>query len=81
MPGGVEVNILKKFIPDLCKECSLFVHHTNHSLRAIAIYERSERKRATYQDLLEAGREAGNRTEILTVKVGSQGMLAPSVQW
>lgn len=28
----VGVNMLKKFIPDLCKEASLLVHYTNHSL-------------------------------------------------
>ena len=32
-----------------------------------------ERKRAKYQDLVEAGRETGYRTELLTVEVGSRG--------
>ena len=29
-----------------------------------------ERKRAKYHDLVEAGREAGYRTELLTIEVG-----------
>ena len=40
----VGVNTLKNFIPNLCKESSLSVHYTNHSLRATAItrmYEHS----------------------------------------
>ena len=38
----------------------------------------AERKRAKYQDLVEAGRAAGYKTELITVEVGSQGMLDPS---
>ena len=37
-----------------------------------------ERKRAKYQDLVEAGRAAGYRTELITVEVGSRGMLCVS---
>lgn len=42
------------------------------------IAEARERKRTKYQDLLEAGRAAGYKTELLTVEVGSRGMLASS---
>ena len=35
-------------------------------------------KRAKYQDLVEAGRAAGYRTELITVEVGSRGMLGSS---
>ena len=34
-----------------------------------------QRKRAKYQDLVEAGDAAGFRTELITVEVGSRGML------
>ena len=37
-----------------------------------------ERKRAKYQDLVEAGRAAGFKTELITVEVGSRGMMDPS---
>ena len=40
--------------------------------------EARERKRSKYQDLLEAGRAAGYRSKLLTVEVGSRGMLSPS---
>ena len=40
--------------------------------------EARSRKRAKYQDLLEAGRAAGYKTELLTIEVGSRGMLTPS---
>ena len=40
--------------------------------------EARERKRAKYQDLVEAGRAAGYKTELITVEVGSRGMLDPS---
>ena len=33
------------------------------------------RKRAKYFDLVEAGRAAGYKTELITVEVGSRGML------
>ena len=36
------------------------------------------RKRAKYYDLVQAGRAAGYRTELLTVEVGSRGMLSVS---
>ena len=37
------------------------------------------RKRGKYHDLVEAGRAAGYRTELITVEVGSRGMLGDSV--
>jgi hypothetical protein len=37
-----------------------------------------ELKKAKYQDLVEAGRAAGYRTELITVEVGSRGMLGSS---
>ena len=37
------------------------------------------RKRAKYHDLVEAGSAAGYRTELITVEVGSRGMLGDSV--
>ena len=40
--------------------------------------EAKKRKKAKYEDLLEAGRAAGYRTELMTVEIGSRGMLAPS---
>ena len=40
--------------------------------------EARERKRAKYQDLVEAGRAAGYKTELITVEVGSRGMLDTS---
>ena len=36
------------------------------------------RKRGKYYDLVEAGRAAGYRTELITVEVGSRGMLGDS---
>ena len=36
------------------------------------------RKRAKYHDLVEAGRAAGYKTELITVEVGSRGMLGSS---
>ena len=36
------------------------------------------RKRGKYHDLVEAGRAAGYRTELITVEVGSRGMLGDS---
>ena len=33
------------------------------------------RKRAKYYDLVEAGREVGYSTELITIEVGSRGML------
>ena len=33
------------------------------------------RKREKYHDLVQAGREAGYRTELITIEVGSRGML------
>ena len=33
-------------------------------------------KRDKYQDLVEAGRAAGFKTELITVEVGSRGMLS-----
>ena len=36
------------------------------------------RKRAKYYDLVVAGRAAGYRTELITVEVGSRGMLGIS---
>ena len=35
-----------------------------------------ERKRSKYYDLMEAGRAAGYRCELITVEVGSRGMLS-----
>ena len=37
------------------------------------------RKRAKYQDLVESGRAAGYKTELITFEVGSRGMLEDSV--
>ena len=37
-----------------------------------------ERKRVKYQDLVDAGKAAGYKTELLTVEVGSRGMLGSS---
>ena len=34
-----------------------------------------DRKRAKYQDLVDAGKAAGHKTELITVEVGSRGML------
>ena len=42
------------------------------------VVEAQERKRAKYQDLVKAGRAVGYRTELITVEVGSRGMLGPS---
>ena len=36
------------------------------------------RKRAKYHDLVEAGRAAGYKTTLITIEVGSRGMLAAS---
>ena len=40
--------------------------------------EARRRKRAKYYDLVEAVREAGYRTELITIEVGSRGMLCAS---
>ena len=37
--------------------------------------EARSRKRAKYHDLVEAGRAAGYKTDLITVEVGSRGML------
>ena len=42
------------------------------------VAEARERKHAKYQDLVEAGRAAGYRTELITIEVGSRGMLSHS---
>ena len=42
------------------------------------VEEARGRKRAKYQDLLDAGRAAGYETSLITLEVGSRGMLAVS---
>ena len=42
------------------------------------VAEARERKHAKYQDLVEAGRAAGYRTELITIEVGSREMLSHS---
>ena len=39
------------------------------------IADAREREKVKYQDLVDAGKAAGCKTELLTVEVGSRGML------
>ena len=43
------------------------------------VAEARSRKRAKYHDLVEAGRAAGYKTDLITVEVGSRGMLGESM--
>jgi hypothetical protein len=57
---------------DIHRELWLFELTISYETR---VEEARERKQAKYQDLVEGGKAAGYRSELITIEVGSQGMM------